>query len=194
MGWLFAVALGLQREGSARRLWRALPPLAAGMRWRSPRRSVSRRPWVRCPADGIRWVVAAMLLGLGVGAARPATASAAVGCASVRGTSALVVPHGVGARSGAHGAAARTRRHLTRSRIWLTSETTAAWSWPAGGGTLPEWSAMLLHSTGYLAVTMLAAVVVYEKLGVSVLRKAWVNLDLVWAVALIGTGALTAVL
>jgi hypothetical protein len=52
----------------------------------------------------------------------------------------------------------------------------------------------VLHTAGYLGVTMLAAVVVYERLGVGVLRRAWVNLDLVWSGALILTGALTAVL
>jgi hypothetical protein len=38
---------------------------------------------------------------------------------------------------------------------------------------------------------MLAAVLVYEKLGVGVLRRVWVNVDLIWAGALIGTGVLT---
>lgn len=46
---------------------------------------------------------------------------------------------------------------------------------------------------GYLGVTLLLAVVVYERLGLRVLRSAWVNLDVVWGVALIGTGVLTAV-
>jgi hypothetical protein len=32
---------------------------------------------------------------------------------------------------------------------------------------------------------------VFEKLGVGMLRKAWFNLDLVWAVALIGTGLIS---
>jgi hypothetical protein len=50
-----------------------------------------------------------------------------------------------------------------------------------------------IHTAGYLAVTMLLAVAVYERLGLRVLRTAWVNLDLVWGVALIGTGVLTAV-
>jgi hypothetical protein len=35
------------------------------------------------------------------------------------------------------------------------------------------------------------AVIVYEKLGLSLLRRAWFNLDLLWAVALIGAGVLT---
>jgi hypothetical protein len=38
------------------------------------------------------------------------------------------------------------------------------------------------------------ALVVYEKVGLAILRRAWVNLDLVWAVALIVTGALSLVL
>jgi hypothetical protein len=62
------------------------------------------------------------------------------------------------------------------------------------GVSLPALSAALLHSAGYLAATMLAAVLVYEKLGVGILRRAWVNVDLVWAGALIGTGVLTVLL
>jgi hypothetical protein len=54
-----------------------------------------------------------------------------------------------------------------------------------------EWSgvwATLVHTAGYLLVTGLLAVIVYEKVGVRFLRKAWVNLDLIWAVALVLTG------
>ena len=54
-----------------------------------------------------------------------------------------------------------------------------------------EWSgvgATLVHTAGYLLVTGLIAVIVYEKVGVRFLRKAWVNLDLIWAVALVVTG------
>jgi hypothetical protein len=61
-------------------------------------------------------------------------------------------------------------------------------------GLPPGWAATVLHTAGYLGVTMVAAVLVYERLGVGVLRRAWVNLDLVWAGALILTGALTALL
>ena len=32
---------------------------------------------------------------------------------------------------------------------------------------------------------------VFEKLGVGVLRRAWINLDVIWAAALVATGALT---
>jgi len=37
-------------------------------------------------------------------------------------------------------------------------------------------------------------VIVYEKVGVRFLRRAWVNLDLVWAVALVVAGVVTVVL
>jgi hypothetical protein len=55
-----------------------------------------------------------------------------------------------------------------------------------------EWLlATLVHAVGYLLITALAAWIVYEKLGLGLLRKAWFNLDLVWAVALLLTGGLT---
>jgi len=48
--------------------------------------------------------------------------------------------------------------------------------------------ATLVHTLGYLMVTAVVAIVVYQKVGLAVLRKAWFNLDLVWAIALIATG------
>jgi hypothetical protein len=50
--------------------------------------------------------------------------------------------------------------------------------------------ATLIHTLGYLSVTALIALLVYRKLGLSLLRQGWFNLDLVWAVALIVTGGL----
>jgi hypothetical protein len=52
-------------------------------------------------------------------------------------------------------------------------------------------TALLVHTLGYLLVTGAIAFVVYEKVGLEVLRKAWVNLDLIWAVALIATAGFT---
>ena len=51
--------------------------------------------------------------------------------------------------------------------------------------------ATAVHTTAYLAVTGLIARVVYSKLGLAVLRKAWLNLNLVWAAALVVTSVLT---
>ena len=42
-----------------------------------------------------------------------------------------------------------------------------------------------------LTVTASVALLVFEKLGVGILRRAWFNLDLIWAAALVATGALT---
>jgi hypothetical protein len=48
-----------------------------------------------------------------------------------------------------------------------------------------------VHTVAYLAVTGLLAWVVYQKLGIALLRKAWLNFDLVWAAALAATGLVT---
>ena len=53
---------------------------------------------------------------------------------------------------------------------------------------------MLLHAVGYLLITAAVALLVFEKLGVRILRKAWFNVDLVWVATLIATGVVTAML
>jgi hypothetical protein len=62
----------------------------------------------------------------------------------------------------------------------------------AGAGT--ALLATGLHAVGYLAVTAFVAVLVFEKLGVGILRRAWINLDVIWAAALMVTGTLTLML
>jgi hypothetical protein len=51
--------------------------------------------------------------------------------------------------------------------------------------------AVAIHTCGYLLLMGIIAWVVFTRLGVSVLRKTWLNLDFVWAVALIATAGLT---
>ena len=51
-------------------------------------------------------------------------------------------------------------------------------------------TAVVVHTLGYLLTTALVAIVVYEKLGVAILRRAWFNIDLVWMLALMITGVL----
>ncbi|HEY7483013.1 MAG TPA: hypothetical protein VH912_01000 [Streptosporangiaceae bacterium] len=48
-----------------------------------------------------------------------------------------------------------------------------------------------VHTLAMFAVAGAIAVLVYEVVGLAVLRRAWFNLDRVWAVALIGAGAAT---
>ena len=49
---------------------------------------------------------------------------------------------------------------------------------------------MAIHTAAMLGVAALLAVLVYRVVGVGMLRRAWVNLDLVWAGALVAVGAL----
>ncbi len=59
------------------------------------------------------------------------------------------------------------------------------------GGAATAFTATAVHGAGYLAVTAAVAWAVFTKLGVGILRKAWFNLDVIWAAALIATGILT---
>ena len=61
----------------------------------------------------------------------------------------------------------------------------------AGGGQWDAVQATLIHTSGYLLITGLVAVLVYRKLGLRLLRTAWINLDLIWAGALILTAIAT---
>jgi hypothetical protein len=54
--------------------------------------------------------------------------------------------------------------------------------------------ATLVHTAGYLTVTAATSMLVYQKFGLAVLRTAWVNLDLMWAFALMATGCLALIL
>jgi hypothetical protein len=50
-------------------------------------------------------------------------------------------------------------------------------------------ASVAVHTLGYLLTTALVAILIYEKLGVAILRRAWFNIDLVWMSALMLTGA-----
>src|SRR5579859_3305026 len=51
--------------------------------------------------------------------------------------------------------------------------------------------AVLVHTAAMLVVMGTVAVIVYERLGVRILRQAWINLDLIWAAAIVLTGLVT---
>ncbi len=51
-------------------------------------------------------------------------------------------------------------------------------------------AAVGVHTAAMLAVTGAIAVIVYHWAGLEFLRRGWINLDLLWTVALIGAGAL----
>ena len=54
-------------------------------------------------------------------------------------------------------------------------------------------TAPLIHTLGYLAVTAALAVVVYEKVGLRILRRAWINLNVALGRALIAAAVLAIV-
>jgi hypothetical protein len=61
-------------------------------------------------------------------------------------------------------------------------------------GATQGWFLVGLHTLGYLLVTALLALVVYHKFGLAFLRRAWFNLDLLWVGALLAMGVLTLVI
>jgi hypothetical protein len=78
-----------------------------------------------------------------------------------------------------------------------TSHHAHAGAWPAGvvaaagaatGGIATGVAAVLVHTLAMLLVMGALALVVYDKLGLAILRRAWVNLDIVWAAAIIAGG------
>lgn len=188
MGWLFAVARGMQ-EGRRTEVWRALLPLGAG-------HTLAVAAAVlgvvalgnRLPLDLLRWAVAAILISLGgqrivrhhhprlggmrVGMARLTAWSFLM--ATAHGAGIMVVPVLLGAdASSAH--TAHTHAGHTTSVAGLEAALAAT----------------AMHTAAYLLVSALVAVIVYEKLGLRFLRTRWFNLDLLWALALIATGILT---
>ena len=48
-----------------------------------------------------------------------------------------------------------------------------------------------IHTMAMFAVAGAIAMVVYRKVGVDVLRRAWINVDLIWIGALVVTGGIT---
>ena len=69
---------------------------------------------------------------------------------------------------------------------------------PALASAVPiDWTtlwATSVHTAGYLLVTGVLAVVVYERAALHLLRRAWINVDLIWAAALVLTGVAVAIM
>ena len=64
---------------------------------------------------------------------------------------------------------------------------------PEPFSTGPLWTALIgiaVHTLAMLTVTTAVAVAVYEWIGLEILRRAWLNVDLIWTLALLMAGAL----
>ena len=187
MGWLFAVALGMQENRSAA-VWRALVPIGLGHAGAvAAAIALGILAGVVLPLDAVRWPVALILIALGVQRLfrhrHPRYGSMRIGLGGLAIWSFLVAT--------AHGAG------LMVLPVWLRMSA-AAGDHSAHVHGSPDFASGLtataVHSGSYLLVTAAIAWIVFHKLGVGLLRKAWINLDLIWAFALIASGALTAVL
>jgi hypothetical protein len=182
MGWLFAVALGMQ-EKSSQAVVRSLAPIALGHAAAiGVVIALASAVRIVLPLQTLKYAVAAGLVALGayrlirhrhfkwvgmqVGFADLTLWSFLM--ASAHGAGLMVLPVVMGMPAGGG-------HHMHTAGI--TDPITGA-------------EATLVHSLGYLILTALIALIVYQKLGLAMLRKAWLNLDQVWAVALIITGLL----
>jgi hypothetical protein len=189
MGWLFAVALGMQEQkGSA--VARSLLPIALGHALAIGIVVLAAAfLGMALPLAAIRYPVAAVLIGLGVYCLvrhhrHPRWVRMRVGFRDLTVWSFLM--------ASAHGAGLMVLPVLLASTtvhaggdMALHHHTSAAASPMAG------LLATGVHTLGYLAVTGLVAWVVYGKFGLALLRKAWFNVDVIWAAALVITGLVT---
>jgi len=188
MGWLFAVALGMQ-QGSARGVWRALPPIALGhMAAVGAVLLVAGLAQTVVPIPTLKLVVACLLIAFGLFRLwrhrHPRFGGMRVGfrdltiwsflMASAHGAGLMVLPFVMALSSPV---LAASGIHAHHAAIAPSLPGTAA-------------LALALHTFAYLSVLAFAAWIVYRKLGLALLRTAWLNLDLIWAGALVVTGLL----
>jgi hypothetical protein len=188
MGWLFAVALGMQEQkGSA--VARALVPIAVGHALSIGIVVVTAAfLGMALPHEVIRYSVAALLFGLGIFSLvrhyHPRWVRMQVGFRDLTVWSFLMAT--------AHGAGLMLLPVLLGSRTVEAAEHMAGHHHTsAAASPLVALLATAVHTTAYLAVTGLIAWVVYSKFGLTILRKAWLNLDAVWAAALVVTSGMT---
>jgi hypothetical protein len=58
---------------------------------------------------------------------------------------------------------------------------------------LADFAAVAVHTLAMFAVMAAVALVVYDRLGLMILKRTWFNVDLLWACALVGAGVITLV-
>jgi len=192
MGWLFAVALGLQ-EKSQRAVRRALLPIALG-------HAVSIGVVVLVvgllqavlPEQVMRYLCAALLGVFGlwrlVRARHPRWVGMRVGFRDLTLWSFLM--------ASAYGGGLMLVPVLLQ---WPAPDSSharlLAALWPQAAATSPALvlAAVSVHTLSLFLVTSAVALLVYEKLGVAFLRHAWFNLDVLWAAALFIAGVMALV-
>jgi hypothetical protein len=188
MGWLFAVALGMQEQkGSA--VAKSLVPIALGHALAiGSVVMIAAFLGLALPLLTIRYCVSALLLGLGifslVGHWHPRWVRMRVGfrdltswsflMASAHGAGLMVVPLLLGSSTVEAHVHMACHNHMSATASPMTATVATG-----------------IHTLGYLVVTGLVAWAFYRKLGLALLRNTWFNFNLVWGIALVVTGLLT---
>ena len=190
MGWLFAVALGMQEQKGST-VARSLVPIAIGHALAvAVVVAIAAVLGMALPLTVVRWCVAATLVGLGVyflmRHRHPRWVRMQVGfrdliawsflMASAHGAGLMVLPVLLGSSS-AQAAGRLANEHGSHMAVVAN---------PLAGVF-----ATCVHTASYLVITGLIAWLVYRYVGLAILRKAWFNVDLVWAAALVVTGVVT---
>ena len=180
MGWLFAVALGLHR-GSRRVVWLSLLPISIGHA-------------LSIAAVALVFVLAGALIDGPV--VRLVAGIALIAWAVYHWRFGSRHRVRVGLQTGLIGLALwsflMATAHGAGLMLWPALMPLC---FPAGSTTAASdalWWAALgvgLHTLAIVAVAGTIAIAVYEWIGVEVLKRAWINLDLIWVFALVGAGA-----
>jgi hypothetical protein len=179
MGWLFAVALGMQERRRAAVAWSLVPITLGHALAIAFAVAVAGVVGMVVSLGHLKVIVAAALFGFGgyrfIRHRHPKGSGMRVGfrdltlwsflMASAHGAGLMVLPVLFGLSAGEHRGHAAVVQSLRSASL-----------------------AVGIHTAGYLAVTALVAAIIYEKIGLAVLRQAWVNMDLLWAGALVFTG------
>jgi len=187
MGWLFAVALGMQeRRGSA--VARSLVPIAIGHALAIGTVVLTAAfLGMALPREAVRYPVAAVLFALGIYSLvrhhHPRWVRMQVGFRDLTVWSFLI--------ASAHGAGLMLLPVLLGSSTVQVADQTAGHHYATNASPLAALLATAVHTIGYLGVTGLVAWMVYSKFGLAILRKAWFNLNLIWASALVVTSLVT---
>jgi hypothetical protein len=182
MGWLFAVALGMQERRRAAVAWSLVPITLGHALAIAVAIAAAGVLGFVVSLDHLKLIVAVTLFAFGgyrvIRHRHPRGGGMRVGfgdltiwsflMATAHGAGLMVLPVLFGLSAGEHSG------HTVGAPSLLSASL-----------------AVGIHTAGYLVVTALVAAIIYEKVGLAVLRRAWVNMDLLWAGALALTGLLT---
>jgi hypothetical protein len=188
MGWLFAVARGLQEQRRAA-VWQSFLPIAIGH---------------EAAIGAVVVLVAVAQIVIAPQALRAGGAALLVGFAAYRIYRQQAHPRGFGMRVGLRGLFGWSFLMSSAHGAGLMLVPILL-SLPSSGGnqdlglvayaaSLSPWQGLLaatLHTAALLLVMALVAVLVYERYGVAFLRQAWLNVDLIWTIALLGAALVT---